>query len=112
MVYWDDRGKDDFDRTVSVCTVDTVNLNERLVELSLAWAFRRYSLDFVSIEENVKKQGAGIWQAETQTPWDFRAERWKVAEQVAPKGCPIKGNIRDGKRFPTLLGALGMAERR
>jgi len=41
-----------------------------------------------------------VFQAPTITPWEFRAKRWEVAVQVAPEGCPIKGNIgRNGKVY-------------
>lgn len=39
--------------------------------------------------------GTHIWQAATQSPWDYRAAKWEVAVQEAPDGCPIKGNISE-----------------
>ena len=39
------------------------------------------------------------WQADSEPPWDYRARRWQVAEQEAPEGCPIKGNISDNGRI-------------
>jgi len=42
-----------------------------------------------------------VWQAETETPWDFRAHKWDSAIQSVPdRRCPIKGNINDkGERI-------------
>jgi endonuclease YncB( thermonuclease family) len=37
----------------------------------------------------------GIWQGEAEAPWIYRENRWKVAEQQAPDGCAIKGNITE-----------------
>jgi hypothetical protein len=40
------------------------------------------------------------WAGTPEPPWDYRAKRWKTAEQYSPKGCPIKGNIaRHGERI-------------
>jgi endonuclease YncB( thermonuclease family) len=91
----DDRGLDDYDRLLSVCTVSGVDINRAMVLDGYAWAFRQYSEDYVSEEETALASGLQIWQAETQSAWDFRASKWDVAEQEAPDGCPIKGNISD-----------------
>lgn len=94
------QGEDDYGRKLSICFADSVNLNEEMVRLGLAWSFRRYSSMFNELEEEIRSTATGIWQAETQTPWDYRAERWQVAEQEAPNGCAIKGNInRKGEKI-------------
>lgn len=95
----DDRGKDDYDRTLSVCLTNGVNVNSELVARGLAWAFRRFSADFVGDEETARAGHLGIWQADTQTAEDYRAERWLVSAQIAPDGCPIKGNISENGRI-------------
>ena len=38
-------------------------------------------------------QRAGIWQGEAEPAWDFRARQWAGAEDTAPQGCAIKGNV-------------------
>jgi hypothetical protein len=51
-------------------------------------------------EEAAIAAGRGLWQTSFEAPWDYRAQRWEVAVQEAPQGCPIKGNISgDGKRI-------------
>jgi endonuclease YncB( thermonuclease family) len=92
----DDRGADGYGRTIAVCTSGGRDLNAAMVSKGMAWAFRKYSSDYIELEEKAKSQRVGVWQAQTTTPWDYRAERWAVAEQESPKGCPIKGNISDG----------------
>lgn len=92
----DERGMDAYDRMLSVCTVNGVELNAAMVSSGLAWAFRRYADDYGQQEDQARTAGLGIWQATTETPWDYRDRRWSVAVQVAPDGCPIKGNISDG----------------
>lgn len=92
-VQCDDRGADDFDRTISVCTIDGTDINAAMVASGNAWAFHKFSNDYSAIEDQAKAKNIGIWQAATQTAEDWRAERWAVSVQVSPKGCPIKGNI-------------------
>lgn len=85
--------KDDFGRTIAVCSIEGVELNNHMVEVGLAWAFRKFSQNYIGTENQARERQIGIWQAETQTPWDYRSDKWKVAVQVSPDGCPIKGNI-------------------
>ncbi len=86
-------GKDDYDRFLGICTVDGVIINERMVADGYAWAFIKYADDYVGIEQQSRAAKVGVWQGPAKAPWDYRAERWVVAEQEAPNGCPIKGNI-------------------
>jgi endonuclease YncB( thermonuclease family) len=92
----DDRGADGYGRTIGVCTSNGQDLNALMVSAGMAWAFTKYSTDYVELERKAKAKRIGVWQADTTTPWDYRAERWAIAEQEAPSGCPIKGNISDG----------------
>lgn len=91
----DDRGLDDYDRVIAVCVVNGIELNRAMVSDGYAWAFRRFSQDYAVDEDGAAHRGVQIWQASTQTAWEYRAEKWEVALQEAPKGCPIKGNISD-----------------
>ncbi|WP_315921805.1 thermonuclease family protein [Mesorhizobium sp. SP-1A] len=77
-----------------------INVNRALVAEGLAWAFRRYSMDYASEEDAAREKGIGIWQAVTVAPWDYRHGSWTVATEAAPNGCPIKGNIsRKGEKI-------------
>jgi len=99
-VQCDDRGQDAFQRTIAVCRAGETDVNDTLVRSGFAWAFRKFSEDYVAAEDEARSQRLGIWQASTQTAEDFRAEKWTVAEQVSPDGCPIKGNIsRNGQIY-------------
>ena len=71
-----------------------------MTRTGMAWAFVKYSDTYVQEEALARSEGIGIWRAPTQPAWEFRAERWAVAEQEAPEGCPIKGNIsRNGRIY-------------
>ncbi|WP_165352014.1 thermonuclease family protein [Salipiger sp. IMCC34102] len=94
------REQDGYGRIISICSIDGQDLSEYMMRNGLAWAYREYSLDYVDLEEVVRGTQAGVWQAPTQTPWEFRGDRWQRAVDASPGGCPIKGNIaRDGERI-------------
>lgn len=94
---------DDYDRLIAVCyRTDGADINKSMVGEGFAWAFRKYSEEYSADEEKARSEKVGIWQAETQTAWDYRASKWEVAIQEAPDGCPIKGNIsRSGNIYHT-----------
>jgi endonuclease YncB( thermonuclease family) len=91
----DDRGPDDYDRILAVCFVYGIELNRDMVAEGYAWAFRKFSEEYVADEEIAAGLGLHIWQAATQAPWEYRAAKWVVAVQESPAGCPIKGNISE-----------------
>lgn len=93
VVSCEDRGQDGYGRTIGICRVGGRDINEAMVELGMAWAFVKYSRDYEAAEASAREQGKGIWQAKTEAPWDYRSKKWEIAEQDAPEGCPIKGNI-------------------
>ncbi|MFX3679919.1 MAG: thermonuclease family protein [Hyphomicrobiales bacterium] len=95
----DNRGSDEYGRIIAVCLANGEEINAALVREGLAWAFVKFSDDYVTEELKARSNATGIWQAPTQTAWDFRAERWAVGEQEAPNGCPIKGNISGNGRI-------------
>lgn len=94
---------DPYGRLVATCEVSGIQLGPTLVKEGLAWAFTKYSQDYVPLELAARRSGLGIWRngAEPQTPADYRADRWARAAAASPrKGCPIKGNIsRSGERI-------------
>lgn len=96
----DDIALDDYGRMLAVCYTDGTDIGEAMITRGMAWAFRRYGNAYDEVEDQIRPTGIGIWQAETEAPWDYRAKRWNVGEQEAPDGCPIKGNInRQGERI-------------
>jgi hypothetical protein len=66
-----------------------------MVRAGLAWAFVKYSSTYVQVEAEAKAAKAGLWQGEAQPAWEYREKRWVNAEQAAPEGCAIKGNVTD-----------------
>lgn len=99
QVHCDYRGSDDYGRTIAVCFADGMDVNQEMVASGFAWAFRKYSEDYVDTEDQARQLKTGIWQALTQPAWEYRSEKWAIAQQTSPKGCPIKGNISKGGKI-------------
>lgn len=95
------RDRDAYGRVIGECWAGEINLNALLVGEGLAWAFRRYSQDYVHLEDAARVASIGVWNGEAEAPWDFRANRWERAAATSPRpDCPIKGNInRNGERI-------------
>lgn len=85
---------DQHGRLIARCGTDEVpDIGAQLVASGVAWAFIKYSTDYIQFEKAPRAKKLGIWQSKTQPPWEYRARRWETATQVTPENCPIKGNI-------------------
>ena len=89
----DRTGTDKYRRTLAMCFEDGININEAMVRAGMAWAFVRYSKEYVAVEADARARKVGVWQGAAEAPWDFRRHEWQVAATAPPKGCAIKGNI-------------------
>ncbi len=89
----DSLGSDKYGRTLAICYVGGLDINAELVRTGYAWAFVKYSQEYVAAETEARAAKAGVWKGPSQAPWDFRHKEWQVAETAAPQGCAIKGNI-------------------
>ena len=90
---------DGMGRMVANCFADAASVGVHMVRRGLAWAFVKYSDTYIAEERLARSEGIGIWRAETLPAWEYREQRWAVAEQKAPDGCPIKGNISSNGRI-------------
>ncbi len=100
-------------RVVAVCFLGTLDLNAWMAANGHAMAYRKYSLDYVSLETQARRGRKGIWAGRFVPPWDWRqGARYKpkpgtktpapAQENAAPgtPGCKIKGNVsRSGERI-------------
>jgi endonuclease YncB( thermonuclease family) len=91
-------GTDRYARVLAICRVGSLELNAEMVQRGLAWAFVRYSQRLVGIEAEARARRVGIWQAENEPAWSYRARRWSAAQDGAPRGCAIKGIVRGAIR--------------
>jgi endonuclease YncB( thermonuclease family) len=92
--------RDMYGRVIGTCYRDGIDINAALVREGLAWAYTRFSEDYVEVEQIARDASLGIWQADNVPAWEWRAQRWERAVAASPDGCPIKGNInRQGERI-------------
>ena len=63
---------DRYNRVIAVCYSGTVNLNAELVRKGWALAYRRYSKDYVAVEQEAQSGARGMWAGEFESPWDWR----------------------------------------
>lgn len=91
--------EDGYGRTVARCYFRDLDIGAEMVRRGQAWAFVRFSEDYLSLEAQARADGIGVWQGEAEAPWVYREKRWDSASQEAPEGCPIKGNISQNGRI-------------
>ena len=86
-----------------MCTTRSGEVNASLVRQGLAWAFVKYSNVYVAQEGEARTARRGVFAAQNEPPWEFRAHRWDAAiktTDAAHQRCPIKGNVsRSGERI-------------
>lgn len=101
------RDVDRYGRLVAVCRVGAVDLGEALVRAGHAVAYRRYSSDYVRVEDAARGARSGAWAGTFTPPADYRAGTGGDVVAVAQRSaapsagsCAIKGNInRKGQRI-------------
>ncbi len=55
---------------------ETASFNKILVEHGYAWAYRKYSMNYVRDEESARKNKKGLWaKSDAVAPWDWRKEK-------------------------------------
>ena len=69
------RGHDRYGRTIGLCRADGVDIQAAMVRAGMAWAFVRYSSDYVREEEQAKADRLGVHAHGCELAWEWRAER-------------------------------------
>ena len=107
------RDRDRYGRVVAVCRVGGADVNAWMAAQGWAFAYRKYSRDYIGEETAARAAKRGVWRGEVVAPWDWRrGERLgsaATAAQPAPSRpaaqadggrCVIKGNIgKSGTRI-------------
>jgi endonuclease YncB( thermonuclease family) len=70
--------RDRYDRQVSVCKDDTLEINREMVRQGWAIAYRRHALNYVAAEREAKAAKRGIWAWDFERPEDYRAKNRAV----------------------------------
>jgi|TARA_B100000767_G_scaffold35709_1_gene30273 endonuclease YncB( thermonuclease family) len=65
-------GKDQYKRTLAECFVDNESLSSYLVRSGYAFAYRKYSKNFIPDEDYARINKLGMWSMEFDYPWDYR----------------------------------------
>jgi len=67
------RTQDRYGRTVALCRADGMDLGAAMVSAGMAWAFVRYSRDYVGGEDNARAAGLGVHAHACIPAWEWRA---------------------------------------
>ncbi len=92
--------KDRYGRTVARCFADGKDVAAEMVASGAAFAYRKYSLDYVGVEKEAFLKQRGIWSGKAEAPSSFRAKGTTTTD----KTCRIKGNISSGGKIYHMPG--------
>lgn len=67
------RDRDRYGRIVALCRADGQDLGAAMVSAGMAWAFTKYSGDYVEQERAAIGARAGVHGHDCEKPWDSRA---------------------------------------
>jgi endonuclease YncB( thermonuclease family) len=69
------KDKDRYGRTVALCRAGGQDVGAAMVSAGMAWAFTRYSSDYISQERAAIGARLGVHAHDCEKPWDWRATR-------------------------------------
>lgn len=91
---------DRYGRVIARCYAGQQDIGAAMVDAGMAWAFRKFSMDYAAREDVARSARLGVWAQDTVPAWEFREERWQASARKSPlEGCPIKGNISQNGRI-------------
>ncbi|MFP5509133.1 MAG: thermonuclease family protein [Alphaproteobacteria bacterium] len=88
--------RDRYDRIVARCAVNGADMGAALVGDGLAFAYRRYAMEYDLVEKQAAVAGRGLWTMQVENPARFRQQGQSSAaapQQQVAGDCSIKGNI-------------------
>jgi endonuclease YncB( thermonuclease family) len=87
--------RDRYDRIVARCRVQGQDMGAALVSAGLAFAYRRYAMDYDLMEKQAAASDRGIWAIGVQRPATYRQQerQAQAAPQQVVGACNLKGNI-------------------
>lgn len=83
--------QDRYGRIVARCFGARGEINAQMVSSGAAFAYAKYSSDYIDLEHEAERAGRGLWQGEAERPEAFRKKEAPAPEPAG--GCTIKGNI-------------------
>ena len=95
---WTER--DRYDRALATCFRKDTNINDMMVGVGMALAYRKYSDIYVKQEDEARAENRGLWDAEFIPPWDWHNGVRLAGNELPDRDCPVKGNVnRKGDRI-------------
>jgi len=98
---------DDDGRRFGTCHTGEKDIAAELVSGGHVFATSGLFTSYGSLESAARANKAGVWSGEAARPEDYRAQKWEEAKRDAPDGCPIKGNVKGGRRIYVLPWTQG-----
>lgn len=71
----EERARDRYGRTVGICRSGGIDIQAEMVRRGMAWAFIRYSSDYVIEERQAAAARLGVHNHDCEKPWDWRAKK-------------------------------------
>ena len=71
----EEAGRDRYGRVIGTVYVSGVSVNAQMVELGMAWVYRRYAKDSVlfELERQAQADKRGLWaDSDPVAPWEYR----------------------------------------
>ena len=90
--------EDDDGRRFGTCHTGEKDVAAELVRGGHVFATSGYLHPMARSRARRAANKAGVWGGEAARPADYRAQKWEEAKREAPDGCPIKGNVKGGRR--------------
>jgi endonuclease YncB( thermonuclease family) len=70
-----EKDRDRYGRTVAICRTSGEDLGAIMVREGMAWAFVRYSRDYVDQEAKAKVEQLGVHAHDCRPAWEWRAQQ-------------------------------------
>lgn len=71
-IFCEDRGRDRYGRSIGLCRAEGVDIQSAMVRSGMAWAFTRYSSDYVVEEQAAVLAGVGVHAHNCEEAWEWR----------------------------------------
>lgn len=89
------------------CYLGDMDLAGQLVRDGAVFARQGFFATYGRHEQQAEEAKAGVWAGTADRPSEYRDQKWQEATKAAPEGCPIKGNVRRGRKVYVLPWARG-----
>ena len=70
-----EKDRDRYGRTVAICRASGEDLGAIMVREGFAWAFTRYSIDYVDQQEEARRANRGVHAHDCLPAWEWRAQQ-------------------------------------